>query len=63
MSKKFTLNSLGYSVELGKYAQQAAGAAWLQQGGTIVLATVVQSEAKDFPGFLPLTVDYREEFS
>lgn len=63
MSKNFTLKTLGYSVELGKYAQQAAGSAWLQQGGTVVLATVVQAPAKDFPGFLPLTVDYREFFS
>ena len=63
MSKKFILKPYGYTVEIGKYAQQAAGAAWLQQGGTVVLATVNQAPPKDFPGFLPLTVDYREQFS
>ncbi len=63
MSKKFTLDKYGYSVDLGKYAQQADGAAWFQQGGTVLLATVVQAPLKEFPGFLPLTVDYRELFS
>lgn len=63
MEKKFTLPSLGYEVTLGKFAGQAAGAAWLQQGGTVVLATVCSSPSKEFPGFLPLSVDYRENFS
>lgn len=64
MSKtKFVLEKYGYSVEVGKFAQQADGAAWVQQGGTVVLSTVVEETVKDFPGFLPLTVDYREQFS
>jgi len=63
MSKKFTLETHGYTVELGKYAMQANGSAWLQQGGTVLLATVVQAAPQDFPGFLPLTVDYREQFA
>lgn len=61
--KKFYLKEFGYEVEIGKYADQADGAAWLKQGGTVVLATVVSSPTRDFPGFLPLTVDYREQFS
>lgn len=63
MAKKFILEKHGLEVELGKFAPQAAGAAWLRQGGTVVLATVCSAESKDFPGFLPLTVDYREQFS
>ncbi len=63
IEKKFRFEDAGYEVTLGKFAQQADGAAWIQQGGTIVLATVVSTPAKEFPGFLPLTVDYRELFS
>lgn len=63
MIKKFTLAEFGYEVEIGKVAQQADGAAWFKHGGTVVLATAVSSKAKEFPGFLPLTVEYREQFS
>ncbi len=63
MSKRFTLERFGYELELGKFAKQADGSAWIQQGGTVVLATVVSDAAKEFPGFLPLTVDYREQFA
>ena len=63
MVKKFSLPEFGYEVEIGKFARQADGAAWLTQGGTVVLATAVCAPSKDFPGFLPLTVDYREQFS
>ncbi|MEX2437815.1 MAG: polyribonucleotide nucleotidyltransferase, partial [Candidatus Babeliales bacterium] len=63
MAKIFTLNELGYTVTLDKFAQQADGSAWIQQGGTVVLATVVSAPSKDFLGFLPLSVDYREQFS
>jgi len=63
MVKKFNLPEFGYEVEIGKFARQADGAAWFTQGGTVVLATAVSAPSKDFPGFLPLTVDYREPFS
>lgn len=63
MEKKFYLPEFDYELTLGKFAGQADGAAWLQQGGTIVFSTVVSSPTKDFPGFLPLTIDYREMFS
>ncbi len=63
MEKKFYLPDFDYEVTTGKFAQQADGAIWLQQGGTVVLATVVTAPSKDFPGFLPLTIDYRELFS
>lgn len=63
MFKKFTLPEFGYEVIVGKFATQADGAVWLQHGGTVILATVVSGPSKEFPGFLPLTVDYRENFS
>ncbi len=63
MIKKFELPEFGFEVEIGKVARQADGAVWFQQGGTVLLATAVASPSVDFPGFLPLTVDYREHFS
>jgi polyribonucleotide nucleotidyltransferase len=63
MAKTFRLEELNYEVVIGKYANQADGAVWLKQGGTVVLATVVSAESQEFPGFLPLTVDYREMFA
>lgn len=63
MKRTFRLDELGLELEVGKMAQQADGSAWLKKGGTTILTTVVMSESKDFPGFLPLMVDYREQFS
>ena len=63
MVKKFCLQEFGYEVELGRFAQQADGAVWFKQGGTIVLATAVSAHVDEFLGFMPLTVDYREFFS
>src|SRR3990172_2828739 len=63
MTKTYRLDDFGYEVVLGKFARQADGAVWFKHGGTIVLATAVSSQSKEFPGFLPLTVDYREYFS
>ena len=63
MEKKFYLPDFDYEVVIGKYAQQADGAVWLQQKGTVVLSTVVCAPSKEFPGFLPLTCDYRELFA
>ncbi|NBX78448.1 polyribonucleotide nucleotidyltransferase [bacterium] len=63
MVKTFKLENLGYELEVGKFAKQAHGAAFLKKKGTVILATAVMAENKDFPGFLPLSVDYREQFS
>ncbi len=63
MEKKFSLPELGIEVTLGKFAQQADGAVWIQQGGTVLLSTVVTAPTDEFPGFLPLSVDYRENFA
>lgn len=63
MVKKFNLPEFGYEVEINKFARQADGAVWLKQGGTVLLATVVSAPSSEFPGFLPLTIDYREQFA
>ena len=63
MVQKFSLEDFNYEVEIGKFARQADGAAWFKQGGTVVLATVVSAPSLEFPGFLPLTIDYREQFA
>jgi polyribonucleotide nucleotidyltransferase len=63
MVRKFRSEEFGYEVEIGRFAKQADAAVWFQQGGTVVLATVVSAVSSDFPGFMPLTVDYRELFS
>ena len=62
MSKTFKLDGAGLEVVIGKYATQADGSAWLQCGSNILLATVTATkEQKDFMGFFPLTVEYREK--
>lgn len=63
LKKRFINEELGMEADFGKVANQAHGSVWLKQGGTVVLATVVTSKLDDFPGFLPLSVDYREMFS
>lgn len=63
MVKKFQAPDFGYEVEIGRVACQADGAVWFKHGGTVVLSTVVAEPTKEFPGFLPLTVEYREQFS
>src|ERR1043165_5946051 len=50
-----------FSIEMGKVARQADGAAYVSYGDTVVLATACAAkEAKEGVTFLPLTVDYRE---
>jgi polyribonucleotide nucleotidyltransferase len=63
MESRFYLPDFNCEAILGKFAQQADGSVWLQQAGTVVLATVVSAPSTDFPGFLPLTIDYREQFA
>lgn len=63
MIKTFKLPSLGYEVTIGKFANQADGSVWFRHKDTIILTTAVMADTKSFPGFLPLSVDYREYFS
>ncbi|MDW8135087.1 MAG: polyribonucleotide nucleotidyltransferase, partial [Bacteroidia bacterium] len=44
-------------------ARQADGAVWIQQGGTVVICTACAEERTVDSDFVPLTVDYRENFS
>ncbi|MDR2638431.1 MAG: polyribonucleotide nucleotidyltransferase, partial [Helicobacteraceae bacterium] len=46
----------------GKYANQADGAVWFQEGGNVLLATVTSEEGEESDDdFLPLTVQYIEK--
>lgn len=50
------------SIELGRVAKQADGAALVQYGETVVLVTAVAAkEAREDIDFFPLTVDYQEK--
>ncbi len=52
------------TIETGKLAKQADGAAVISMGRTKILATVVSAkEAKEGMDFMPLTVEYREKFA
>jgi polyribonucleotide nucleotidyltransferase len=51
-------------IETGKLAKQADGSVIVRQGETMLLATVVSAkEAKEGVDFMPLTVDYRENYA
>ena len=51
------------SIEIGKLATQADGAAYVQYGETVVLVTACGAkEANAGARFFPLTCDYREKF-
>ena len=47
-------------VEIGRYAEQANGAALVRYGDSIVLCTVNSAQAREGIDFFPLTVDYEE---
>ncbi len=49
------------SIEAGRVARAADGAAWVRYGDTVVLVTAVASkQAREGIDFFPLTVDYQE---
>ncbi|MBE7465933.1 MAG: polyribonucleotide nucleotidyltransferase [Planctomycetes bacterium] len=47
-------------IETGKWAKQAAGAAVVSLGETMVLAAVAEQPLREGMDFFPMTVDYRE---
>jgi len=52
------------SIETGKVAKQADGSAMIRMGNTVLLATVCAAkEAVPGTDFMPLQVDYREQYS
>jgi polyribonucleotide nucleotidyltransferase len=64
MSKNtFELPKFGYKARFNTVARQADGSVWFQQGGTVIVATATSAPTRDFPGFFPLSVDYREPFA
>ena len=50
-------------IETGKIAKQAAGAAVVRYGDTVVLVTVTTATPREGIDFFPLTVDYVEKYS
>lgn len=60
----FRLNDLEISIETGRLAKQADGAAVVKVGKTMLLATVVaKEEAVEHVDFMPLTVEYQEKYA
>jgi polyribonucleotide nucleotidyltransferase len=55
------IGGLELSIEMGKIAKQADGAAYVSYGDTVVLVSACAlKESREGIGFFPLTVDYRE---
>jgi polyribonucleotide nucleotidyltransferase len=50
-----------FSVEVGRLAKQAGGAALVRYGDTVVLVTATAAASPRDVDFLPLTVDYQEK--
>lgn len=51
------------TIETGVLAKQASGSVLIRMGGTVLLATVTSAaEGKEGADFLPLTVEYKEQF-
>ncbi len=51
------------TIETGRMAKQAAGAAVVTHGGTVVLVTATHATAREGVDFFPLTVDFVEKTS
>ncbi len=63
VQKSMQIGGRTLSIETGRIAKQASGAALVQYGETVVLVTA-QAAPNDDPGkdFIPLTVEYREKY-
>ncbi len=58
---EFSLEGRTLSIETGRVARAADGAAWVRYGDTVVLVTAVASkQSREGIDFFPLTVDYQE---
>src|SRR5262249_11832465 len=58
-----TIGERELSIEMGKLAKQADGAAYVRYGDTVVLVTACSAkQPREGLDFFPLTVDYRENF-
>ncbi len=65
ITKTFQLaDGRNITIETGKVAKQADGAAVIRMGNTVILATVCAAkEAVPGTDFMPLQVDYREQYA
>ena len=64
MVKKFSMELAGrtLTVEVGRVAAQANGAAFMHYGDTVVLSTATASDKpRDGIDFFPLSVEYEEK--
>ncbi len=60
--KSIELEGRTLTIETGRVAKQADGAAIVQYGDTVILATAVASKnPSEYQGFFPLSVEYREK--
>ena len=59
-SVTLSLGSTDLTIEVGKFAKQANGSAYVRYGDTCVLATACSAKPREGIDFFPLTVDYRE---
>jgi polyribonucleotide nucleotidyltransferase len=62
ITKKVQVGDAELVLETGKLAKQADGAATVRYGDTVLLATAVSAKDKRDVDFLPLTVEYKENF-
>ncbi len=61
ITKQLEIGGRTLTIEYGRVARQADGAALVRYGDTMVIATAVSSrEPREKADFFPLTVDYRE---
>ncbi|MHC4660387.1 MAG: polyribonucleotide nucleotidyltransferase, partial [Planctomycetota bacterium] len=58
-----TIGKNTLTIDCGKYAKQAGGAAMVSYGDTVVLVAVTSGPRPEHLDFFPLTVDYREKTS
>ena len=61
MQCKIDVNNQLEIFDINKVAKQAAGAALMRVGDTVVLATVAREDRQVEEDFLPLTVQYIEK--
>ncbi|MBM4781872.1 MAG: polyribonucleotide nucleotidyltransferase, partial [Archangiaceae bacterium] len=62
ITKKVQIGDFELILETGKLAKQADGSATVRYGDTVLLATSVSAKDKKDIDFLPLTVEYKENF-
>ncbi len=62
VEKSIEINGVKLSIETGRLAKQAGGAALVRLGETVVLVTACRAKSeREGIDFLPLTVEYREK--